>query len=174
MTELIITDWLTFVVAAYAAVVSTSAFSLEVRRWIESGARLKVSIMPEAGTVNMPGTGGKTYLVATVTNRGNAPTTITHFALRDYGSWLGRLRSKPTWTVVVPWPSPPGGSPNIPKTLQPGEIWTGMALHDDQFRSRIDAGQLYVMIYASHSNKPILKRVHVPARPLENVEKMQQ
>ncbi len=172
MSETSITDWLVITVAAYAAIVATGALGLEVRRWFESGARLKIHIMPEAETFNIPGTEDKTYLVATVTNRGNAPTTITHFALRDYGSWLGRLRSKPTWTVVIPSPHPPGTTPNIPMTLQPGEIWTGMALHDDKFKGRIDAGQLYVMIYASHADKPILKRVHIPAQPPEDAEEI--
>ncbi len=98
MTELTNTASWAIAVAAYAAIVATSALVLEVRRWFESGARLKIHIMPEGKTVNMPGTEDKTYLVATVTNRGNAPTTITHFALRDYGDWFGRLRSKPLWT----------------------------------------------------------------------------
>ena len=114
MTELTNPVWWAIAVAAYAAIVATGAMALEVRRWFESGACLKIHIMPEAETFNMPGTEDKTYLVATVTNRGNAPTTITHFALRDYGSWLGRLRSKPTWTVVIPSPHPPGTTPNIP------------------------------------------------------------
>ncbi len=122
MTELINTDWLVIAVAAYAAIVATGALALEVRRWFESGARLKIHIMPEAETFNMPGTEDKTYLVATVTNRGNAPTTITHFALRDYGSWLGRLRSKPTWTVVIPSPQPPGTTSIIPKSPTRNEL----------------------------------------------------
>ena len=170
MTESMDTGWWAIAVATYAAIVATGVLTLEVRRWSESGARLKIDIMPEAETVNIPGTEDNTYLIATVANRGNGPTTITHFALRDYGSWLGRLRSKPTWTAVIPSPHPPGATPNIPMTLQPGEIWSGMALHDDQLRDRIDAGQLYVMIYASHADKPICKRVHIPARPSEDSE----
>ncbi len=174
MSETSITDWLVITVAAYAAIVATAALGLEVRRWFESGARLKIDIMPEAKTFNIPGTEGNTYLVATVTNRGNAPTTITHFAVRDYGSWLGRIRSKPTWTVVIPSPQPPGTTSIIPKTLQPGEIWTGMVLYDDkdELKGRIETGQLYVMIYASHADKPILKRVHVPPQPPEDAEEI--
>ena len=166
--------WSAVGVAAYAAIVATAAMALEVRRWVETGPRLKINIMPKAETFNMPGTEGKVYLVANVTNRGNAPTTITHFAMCDYGSWLGRILSKPTWVGIVANPQPPGTTSTIPKTLQPGEIWSGMALYDDEdeLKGRIKTGWLHVMIYASHADKPILKRVHVPPQPAEGAEKI--
>ena len=169
-----ITAWLAIAVAAYAAIVATAVLGLEVRRWFEAGARLKTTIMPEAKTFGIPGTEDSTYIVAAVANRGNAPTTITHFAVRDFGSWFGRIRSKPTWTAVIPNPQPPGSSPGLPKTLQPGEIWTGMARYDDEgdLKGRVEAGQLHVMIYASHTDKPSLIRVRVPPRPPEDAEEI--
>ena len=169
-----IAGWLVVAVASYAAIVATAALSLEVRRWFESGARLRINIMPKAETFNVPGTEGNKYLVAIVANRGNATTTITHFALRDYGSWLDRVRSKPTWTVVILSPYLPGSSPNIPGILQPGEIWSGMALYDDDgdLKRRVEAGRLHVAIYASHANRPILKRVHSLSQPPEDSEEI--
>lgn len=165
------TDWWTIGTAIYAAVVATGALALEIRRWFESGPRLSVSVMPEMEAINMPGMEGKTYLVAQIANRGNAPTTITHFALRGYRSWFGRLRSKPALQAIVPHPHPPGGLP-LPATLQPGNIWAGMAEHTHDLKCRIDAGYLYVLIYASHTNKPVLKRVPRPAKPLDDTEKV--
>ena len=164
-------DW-TIIVAAYAAIVATGALALEVRRWFESGPRLNIQVMPEMKTFNMPGTEDNTYLIADVANRGNSPTTITHFAMRDFGSWFGRLRSKAKWSGIVVRPYPAGAAPNIPAKLEPGERWSGMALHNDELRSAIDAGWLYVLIYASHSDKPIMQRVRVRAKPPEDAEKV--
>jgi hypothetical protein len=157
--------------AIYAAVVATGALALEIRRWVESGPRLSISVMPEAEMYNLPGMEGRPWLFATVTNRGNAPTTITHFGLRYYGTWLDRIRSKPTWRGVVLHPHPIGTATNIPKTVQPGEIWQGGALHDG-FEGKIGEGFLYVEIYASHANKPAIKRVRMPAKPPAVAEKV--
>lgn len=86
------TDWWTIGIAAYAAIVSTGALFLELRRWFEAGPRLNIHVMPEAKTFNIPGTEKNIYLLATVTNRGNTPTTITHFVLSDYETWFNHLR----------------------------------------------------------------------------------
>ena len=99
---------LTAIVAGYAALVATFALALELRRWFESGARLSVFIHPEMNTVNIPGTEDNTDLLAHVTNRGNVATTITHLAVRDFGSRLGRLRRVPVWTAAVLIPGLPG------------------------------------------------------------------
>ena len=163
------TDWWTTIIAAYAAVVATGALFLEVRRWFESGPRLSITVMPKTKAVNFPGEEGSTYLAAIVKNRGNAPTTITNFALLEYGSWLSRLRSKPTWAVIIA--AGPVFNP-LPKVVQPGEVWSGLTRHDDELGSRIEAGNLYVVIYASHTDKPHHKRVHVSAKPPEDPEKI--
>ena len=163
---------LTTGVAVYAAIVATGALFLEVRRWFESGPRLNIHVMPEAKTFNLPGTENNTYLVATVKNRGNSPTTITHFVLRDYGTWFSHICSKPVWTAVVPNPTPHPHTSNVPKLLQPGEIWSGMARYEEDFKERVNAGYLYVLIYASHADKPVLKRVHRLAKPPEDAERV--
>jgi hypothetical protein len=164
-------DWWTSIIAAYAAVVATGAFALEVRRWFESGPRLSIHIMPKAQMYNLPGADDRTWLFATATNRGNAATTITHFGLRHYRSWFDRIRSKPAWRGVVVHPHPAAHVSNVPKTIQPGEIWQGGVLHDE-LKNPIDEGLLYVEIYASHSDKPALKRVRVPAEPPADAEQV--
>lgn len=174
MTENLITDWLIIAVAAYAAIVATAALALEVRRWFESGPRLNLHIMPEAEINGLPGTKGDTFLVATITNRGSAPTTITHFALCDYGTWLRRIISKPIWNGIVINPQPKGSPPIIPTMLQPGERWMGMVKYDDEgeLKSKIEAGQLHVMIHASHADKPTSKRVKLRPQPPKDAEEI--
>lgn len=174
MGEMPVTGWWTVAIAAYAAVVATGALALEVRRWFESGARISINLMPEAETLNVPGTEGNIYLVATVTNRGNSPTTITHFAMRDYGSWIGRIRRRSKWNAFVASPQPPGAVHNLPSILEPGEVWSGLARYDEEgnLKRRIRGGYVYVAIYASHADKPTLQRVCVPAEPPQDSEKI--
>src|SRR5690348_10077441 len=68
--------------------VSACALVLEVRRWLTEGVRLTLSIVAEAKLFGGPVKDDATYLVASVTNRGDAPTTITHMVLFNYPSRL--------------------------------------------------------------------------------------
>lgn len=160
-------NWLTIIIAGYAAIVATGALALEVRRWFESGPRLSIDLMPEAETINIPGTEGKTYLLAKVSNRGNAPTTIMHFGVCEFRTWSARIRSKADWTAIVPHPHLPDSAPILPSTLQPGAVWTGMARYDDEgdLKRRVGSGKLYVFIYASHTDKPLFKLVRLAPQP---------
>jgi hypothetical protein len=130
--------------------------------------------MPEAQTVNIPGTEGNTYLLAKVFNRGNSPTTILNFGFCEFGGWFARIRSKADWTAIVPCPHMPGSAPIIPCTLQPGEIWTGMAAHDHEGElvRRARSGKLFVVIYASHSDKPLFQRVHLAPQPPKDAQEI--
>jgi hypothetical protein len=167
---LTIIDWMTAGIAAYAAIVATGALALEVRRWFQSGARLHIDLMSGAEMFGVPGTEGNKYLVATVSNRGNSPTTITHFVLNDFKGWLNYLRSKPNFVGLVANPQIHVQAKSIPKLLQPGEQWSGMAIIDDDLNHRIDGGYLHVVIYANHTDEPIRKRVHKPAKPPQDAK----
>jgi hypothetical protein len=150
-------DWWTIGTAIYAAIVATVALALEVRRWFESGPRLSISVVPEARIDDTT----RLFLVATVANRGDAPTSITRIALSAYGSRLGRIRAKPVWYRVI-WVGP--------TTINPGRMWETATVNDDELKRHISTGRLYVAIYASHSDKPIMKQVHMSATALAGAE----
>ncbi len=46
----------------------------------------------------------------------------------------------------------------------------GITLYDDDLVQRMKAGRLYVAIQASHTDKPILKRVRLPVEPPNTTE----
>jgi hypothetical protein len=109
-----------------ALFVAVCAFILELRRRFDEGVRLSVNIMPRAklfGGVQ----DANTYLSVIVTNRGSAPTTITHFLLFYYpnqlalylprwsGRWLKWLRPQPSFIANTGTPGP------IPYFLEPGK-----------------------------------------------------
>lgn len=148
-------DW----AALYAAIVATGALFLEVRRWFESSAKLRIGIMPEGKIASNRGIGEDTYLVVNVSNRGGSATTLTHFGMVHYGSWWRRIRDKPEKSFIVPHPHPAGASSGLPHLLAPGATWTGMAKHEKETMDLMETGDFWVQIYATHSDKPAYARV---------------
>ncbi len=148
-------EWWQVWVAIYAAMVATGVLFLEVRRWVETKARLAIDIAQRMQTINIPGAGDGPYLLVTVSNRGQSPTTITHLALEEFPSWWARVRGKRAKAAVVIMPMLPGMTQHLPFFLEPGAQWQGAALQDQELEDWIASGHLYVAIYASHFRKPL-------------------
>lgn len=149
-------DW----IALYAAVVSTTAFFLNFRSWHEGQPRLRLSLMVDAMAVGGgQETDEKNLIVLTVTNRGKEPTVITHMVVFRMSTWLRRLLRKPDHHMVVPHPYIQGQAPNIPYELKSANIWHGIARNREDVFGNIYDGTYYVGVYASHRNKPYLKRI---------------
>ena len=159
-------------VAIYAAVVATGALFLEIRRWFESGARLAVSVLSETELINVPEEENNVYVDVTVINRGSASTTITNLYLYVFDNWWQRLRCRPSTAAVAHNPSALGEAERLPKELGPGGVWHGLALHDENFKEWIRSGQLYVVIFASHTDKPIMRRVRPMPKPPADAEEI--
>lgn len=160
-------------VAIYAAVVGTGALFLEVRRWFESRPRLVVSVAPGMATFNIPETEDNTYVIVTVANRGAFATTVTHLGLLGYPSWWRRLWRKHTRATFVNCTIP--GSIPLPHMLGPGAKWEGMILENDDLRDWAESDRVYVVIYASHSDRGALLRLKLKPegeQPLEGAEEM--
>jgi hypothetical protein len=150
----------TVYVAGYAAVVSTGALFLEVRRWFESGPRLRLKVMPEAQLISGGRKDPNEYLFVWVTNVGSASTTITHMVLHQYRNVFQRLRRRPYSSAFVPRPEPSGGI-GIPMSLAPGAIWQGVAEYDQDLREMADSGHLYVGVACSHRSREFMKKVRI-------------
>lgn len=155
------------IIASYAAIVATGALALEIRRWFESAIKLSVNIMPEAKMTEDPT--DRTYLAVFVVNRGPTPTTITHMTFHEYPSLWARLRGRPSWNAIVLNPSP-AGHPNLPQQVEPNERWVGMAVYDTDLVQSRKRGHLYVAIQATHSDKPVMKRVPRPVEKPPNAK----
>jgi hypothetical protein len=167
-------------VSGGALFISACVFALELRRWFEEGVKLSVSIMADAKIFGGGRVDANTYLSATVTNRGSAPTTLTHMLLYNYQnqlaslvpdrifwmlnrlsrrlpdrviSWFGKLRPE---TAVVNSIGAPGP---IPFVLQPGHTWVGTAIQTPELEEWISKGGLFVGIVGSHSDRTLFKRV---------------
>src|SRR5262245_15076849 len=71
-------------VSFFSMIISACAFLLELRRWFDEGVKLTMSVMAEAKTFGRGTADKNTYVSVTVTNRGDAPTTITHMIIYAY------------------------------------------------------------------------------------------
>jgi len=152
-------------VSGGALFVSACVFALELRRFFDEGVRLTMSIMPDARLFGGVQDVSNAYLSVTITNRGSAPTTITHMLLYDYPSRLaqylprrlsGWTRKQRPQTFVI---NPIGAPGPLPYVLQPGHTWLGMAIQNADLERMIEAGRLFVGIIGSHSDKTLFRRV---------------
>lgn len=153
-----VADW----IAIYAAIVATGALFLELRRWFESGPKLHMRATPNMMIFGNGTVEAKDLLRVTVTNRGDAPTTITNLCLLEYDSAWRRWRDKPTRSFVVPHPQLPGYPPIVPHVLKIGEQWTGLAHDRSDVTGDIQSGTMYAAVYTTDRESPYL--AHIPKR----------
>jgi hypothetical protein len=162
-------DWsIGDIIAIYAAIVSTGALFLEIRRWFESGPRLRLRLMINARLIGgSPSDDEDDLVVVSVDNRGDAPTTITNLAVQRFPNIWARFRFRPTESYIVPNPQVRGAPSNVPQVLQPGGRWTGiMRSRSDLFD--IEGGGYFVAVYANHKQRPFLKRVRERSKLTQN------
>ncbi|MHC2399059.1 hypothetical protein ACVMGC_003603 [Bradyrhizobium barranii subsp. barranii] len=147
-------------IAIYAAVVSTCAFALNFRTWIENRPLVHLSLMVD-GMIVSPGSGveEKDLTILTVTNRGRAPTMITNMVIFEMNSWWQRLRIRPEKSFVVANPQMAGYPPNVPGDLEPNKKWTGFARPRRDLLPDWPHHRYWVGVYVSHRDRPYLIRL---------------
>lgn len=157
------TDWLGSSIAIYAAVVATGALFLEIRRWFESGPRIRLSMIPEARTtadIGLPDDEREDFVLLTVVNYGDSPITITNIVIYQYSGLYSYLRNNPEIAAIVP-NNPPQ---EVPYTLGLAQIFHGKIHRTIDFKRMVETGWLFVGICASHREKPYLKRMPLPKK----------
>lgn len=152
----------------YAGVVATAALALEVRRWVESGPKLRLSVMEHALVTSDDSRNA--YIAVTAINVGEVPTTITHLTIQRFPSLLAYIRAKPSWTALVPKPHLDGLPPNLPKLLNTGEQWLGLANRTEDLLEMAKKERLYIGVVHSFAKKPVLERLLFKPDPLQNAE----
>jgi len=144
-------------VAILALIIASGALALEVRRWIESGPRLTLSLMVNMLTV--PNDDGEAKAALFVTNRGTVPTTLTNFTAHIFTSRWHVLWNKPLESMIVLTGNSQYGDQTLPYELQPNRRWLGIVKYDAKLLEARRKGQLYFGVTASHSDRT--KRIFV-------------
>lgn len=156
-------------VAIYAAIVGTCALLLNFKAWLDSGAKLKLSLISDGIVIG----GGEEFderdlIIVTVINRGDAPTMITGLHFFEIPSWWRRFRFRPTKSYVVANPQLKGYPPNIPSELAPSKSWRGVIrkradeLPPELRAPNLHTGNFYAGVYTTNRDRPYL--IHIPER----------
>ena len=150
---------------AYAAVVATLAFGLEVRGWFKERPKLDVRLVPNGAAVGGGPSDEDNILIVHVVNRGGTSTTMENLFLFEYEGRWSRWRGRPKRSFIVPNPQTKGYPPNLPSQLEPNRRWTGI-VRKGQLTFDLQTGDFYVGIGASHSKRYTLKRI--PRKPKDD------
>lgn len=150
----------TSIVAWWGAILSTIVFMWDIYKHRTAGPRLRFTAQTGMETLNMPMYKGKTVILANVTNYGDRPTTITNLGYLYFDRPFLRKRI-PDKAAVVPNPSI---TQPLPFELKPGAVWMGIAIQDPQIEKWATTGILDMMLYHSHSQKPLRQRVVIKKR----------
>lgn len=149
---------LTTGIALYAAIVSTSALTLSLRKWLLTGPVLSLSVMARGKTFGGFEPDDKEYIILNVTNRGDLPTTLSTMAAFQYRTILHRWLRKPYFAAIVPRPDLLGGI-GTPSLISPGTTWMGAAIYNDSLLKMAKSGKLFVAIHCSHRRRPAVAKV---------------
>jgi len=142
--------------AWWGAIIATLALIWNIIRAIRSGPRIYVRATPNMKVFPEDSiTKGKTYISVTAVNRGNAPTTITHFCGFYTNNLWNLIRRKRQHFITNPHPST---GKTIPYVLSPGEEWSNLADQKD-IQEKMGNGYLYIGIIHNQKKHPIYVRV---------------
>ena len=144
------------IVAWWGAVLATVVLIWDIYKWKTSGPRLKFKVTPNMIVVGDPTREGKTFISASATNVGDRPTTITNLVMQHYNNYFNMLRHKPSTLMIVVSPSTVQPLPFI---LQPGQVWQGLAIQDQELENFAKGGYLVCGLCHSHSDKEIDRRI---------------
>jgi hypothetical protein len=146
-------------ISVLALAISSGAFAIQLRNWLFSGPRLRLTVMADA--ISFPRQKNDApHLALMVINRGDTPTVLTHMFGYVYKSrwsrWRGRKGVEFAWVV---------NSPTIPHELDVNRTWTGLMNYDQATSEGRAKGLLYVGVISAHSNREFLIRVS-PKKPI--------
>ena len=146
--------------AWWGAIIATLALLWNIVVAIQSGPRVYVRASPNMKVFpEDPITKDKTYISVIAVNRGNAPTTITHFCGFYADSLWNLIRRKRQHFIINAHPSL--GKP-VPYVLAPGKEWSNLADQDD-IQDKMGKGYLYIGIIHNQKKRPIYTRVKLRA-----------
>jgi hypothetical protein len=150
-------------VSIYAAIVGTGALLLNFKNWLDSGARLFVTLIPDGMIIGGdPQFDEKDLIIVNAINRGAATTMVTNLTLHEFPSPYHRWRFDPSSNYVVLNPQLKGYPPCVPSDLEPNKKWTGVIRNRPDVVTDIHSGKFYAAVHVSHRDKPYL--VHIPKR----------
>jgi hypothetical protein len=134
------------IVAWWGAVIATVVLIWDIYKWKTSGPKLKFKVSPNMIVVGDPTREGTTFISA------------TNLVIQHYTNYFNMLRNKPSTSMIVKSPSTVQPLPFI---LQPGQVWQGLAIQNEEFEILAKDGYLVCGLCHSHSDKEIDRRIKI-------------
>ena len=139
-------------ISAFAMAIAAGSLTLELRRWLESGVKLKLNYISSVYVKRTPGPEGVSmhhmnFIDVIVSNRGDSSTTLTDIAFKD-SSPLSNKNSNFSYKYT-PYTNFP-----LPYLLTPGSMWERRFFTDEKMDKVLDGGELWLCVRANHSDKP--------------------
>jgi hypothetical protein len=143
-------------IALYAAGLSTIIALWNFYQWWIKGPKLVGRAASNMVTYGGAPQDGNTYCVLTVSNRGDAPTTVTNLGLLGYKSRLQYLINRHSKAAVI---TAGGLGHPVPCQLVPGNEFTGFAIQNAELEKWSRDHLLFMCMWHSMSNKPFRVRL---------------
>ena len=166
----------TDLIAIIAVLMAAGSLALEIRRWYESGVKLKLRCMVDVPFIvegeNVRGS-DKPHTYVEASNRGDTPTTLTDLTFVYHPTILDEL----VWNLsmsfirrIVPcsrfWKylesrrrSEHHVYPFNPSFLDTGRRWHTTIFQEGEFDNYLNKGRFWLLIHTSHTDKLIKRRL---------------
>lgn len=151
----------TEIVAWWGAILATIVFIWDIYKWKMAGAKLRVTVQSNMESINIPQYDGKTLIAVNVVNYGDRPTTITNLGFLWFENLWNRIRRRPDKAFIIPNPSQ---AQVLPFELKQGNLWSGIAVQDVAVEAMARDGLLYCVLYHTHTEKPVYRRLRIPKK----------
>ncbi len=148
----------TEIVAWWGAVIATLVLLWDVYKWKTSGPQIKFSASSNMQIIGDPLKEGKKYITVKAVNVGDRSTTITNLGIIHYKNHFYRLLNKSDQQGII---KNPGLPHQLPYVLQPGAVWDGSILQDDEIQEIAECGLIYCVLYYSNKTRPKSARIKV-------------
>ncbi|MFF2320220.1 hypothetical protein ACFVTJ_04120 [Agrobacterium sp. NPDC058088] len=144
------------IAAFYAAIVATGALFLEVRRWFESGVKIKVTSNHQYSAPDFK----QHVITATATSIGDAPTTITGLEVWVYPTLIhSLLRVGLTRMAVLDTTTFATPESSVPSKISPGDTWAGGINEHVEAQIRQGLRVSYFAVRTTRYKRPFFARI---------------
>lgn len=142
--------------AFYAAIVATGALFLEVRRWFESGVKIKVTANHQYSAPDFE----QHVITATATSVGDAATTVTGLEVWVYPTRIhALLRLSLTRMAVLDTKTFASPDSILPAKLAPGDTWSGGINEHSEEQIRKGWQVSYFAVRTTRYKRPFFARI---------------
>jgi hypothetical protein len=147
--------------AWYAAIVATVVLIWDVVKWKSGGPQVKAEAFGGWKSYGISETEGKALTLVKATNVGDRATTLTSWGMYWYPAGVSVKKKETRKAFIVKGGL--AGLGQVPKKLEPGDVWSGVASEDDQYNEMLRTGQLFMVLGFSHTDEEVLVSVKKPA-----------